>query len=124
MKNTFRPLVLSAALYAGLLVAVWGQPVPPPLSPLLPLAPRDAPRDPTTDARREYWRNLSPEQRDSIRRLSQEQRQALLDRPTGRAGEPPLPAARLSREERRQLRAQIREEHERRGPRAGGSRRP
>ena len=67
------------------------------------------------------WRNLSPAQRDAIRRLSQEQRAALANRRGGAGGVPP--AQRLSPEERRQLRDQIREEHERRSGRFGGGKR-
>jgi hypothetical protein len=121
MMNVIRPLALFAVLCAGLSAAARGQPgVPlPPAPPVLP-----APHEPSADARREYWRSLTPEQRESIRRLSQEQRQALINRAPVRPGEAPAPAGRLSLEERRQLRAQIREEHERRGPRMGGAKRP
>lgn len=125
------PLCMLAALSCGLLSAAAADalPPPPPLPP--PLAPGYVPRDAVpeprggyTETRRGAARNLTPEQRDAIRRLSQEERQALANRRTARTGEPPQPGARLSAEERRQLRDQIREEHERRGPRSGGGKRP
>ncbi len=121
MMNVIRPLALLAALCGGLAAAARGQPgmPPPPAPPAL-----QAPQDPYADPRREYWRSLTPEQRESIRRLSEEQRRALINRVPVRPGEAPAPAGRLSLEERRQLRAQIREEHERRGPRMGGAKRP
>jgi hypothetical protein len=139
MMKILRPLTVVAALCGGLLASSWATAVLPPPPPPPPAyaapgsvdMPRDA-RDSRDDASREAypevrrgnWRNLSPEQRDAIRRLSQEERQALIHRAPNRPGEAPVPAARLSREERLQLRAQIREEHERRGPRAGGGKRP
>jgi hypothetical protein len=119
-----RPLVLSAALGCGLLAAAWGRPGLPPPPPLPPPAAVDGTREPYADARRESGRNLSPEQREAIRRLSQQERQALINRAPGRPGDAAAAPGRLSREERRQLRAQIREEHERRMPRAGGGHRP
>jgi len=122
MVKYLRSPSLLGALCAGLTAAAWGQPAVPPPSGAPPAM--EAPRDSYSEARREYWRNLSPEQREAIRRLSQEERQALIHRGQPRPGEAPLPAGRLSREERRQLRAQIREEHERRSPRGGGGRRP
>jgi len=77
------------------------------------------------EAPRGNGRNLSPAQRDAIRRLSHEERDALA-RPRGPAGVAPMPApatapaSRLSADERRQLRAQIREEHEMRRDRFAG----
>jgi len=95
-----------------------GLPPPPP-------APPPAPeRDLQQEARRGYWRSLSPEQREAIRRLSQEQREALANRSRSREGGVVPPGGRLTPEERRQLRAQIREERERRGGRFGPGRRP
>ena len=70
------------------------------------------------------WRNLTPEQREAIRRLSREQREALINRTDPRRGAAPSPGARLSPQERRQLREQIREAHELRGAGFGRGRRP
>jgi hypothetical protein len=131
MMKRRRSLSILAVLYGGLLASAWGRPGLPPPPPLPPPAPAiaapgagDVPREGYAEGRRGNWRNLSPEQRDAIRRLSQEERQALINRAQNRAGEAPAPPGRLSREERRQLRAQIREEHERRGLRPGGGKRP
>lgn len=79
-------------------------------------APRDFPRS--------GWRGLSPAQREAIRRLSQEEREALINRGRGRLGGAAPSGARLSPQERRHLREQIREEHERRGGGFGRGRRP
>ncbi len=103
---------LLAALWWGLAVSAAAQPgLPSP--PPLPAPGAEAPREPGRN-----WRNLSPEQREAIRRLSRERRDAQAAR-SGGAGAP----GRLSPEERRQLRAQIREEHERRSGRLGGAKR-
>jgi hypothetical protein len=123
MMKHLRPIGLLAVLYGGLVASAWSDPALPPPPPPPPAAPAAAPGA-GADAPRGTWRNLSPEQRDAIRRLSQEERQALINRAQNRGGDPPAPAGRLSREERRQLRAQIREEHERRGLRPGGGKRP
>lgn len=120
------------ALCGGLVATTSAQTALPPPPPLPP-PPYGAqaqpgagqgPRDPYAEGRRGNWRNLSPEQREAIRRLSQEERQALANRNRNRNDEAPAPGGRLSIEERRQLREQIREEHERRGLRAGGPKRP
>jgi hypothetical protein len=127
MMKRLRPLSLLVALCGGLLATAWGRPAlpPPPPPPGAAVAAPGAGDAPGTgDTRRGPWRNLSPEQRDAIRRLSQEERQALINRAQNRSGESPLPGTRMSREERRQLRAQIREEHERRSLRPGGGKRP
>lgn len=116
----------------------WGQtpPFPPPAPPAsvqgaAPVAPAgNEPIDtlrgegPQRDFPRSGWRNLSPAQREAIRRLSREEREALLQRGGTRQGGAPPPGMRLSPQERRQLREQIREEHERRGAGFGRGRRP
>jgi len=132
MMKRLRSLVLLPALCGGLLATTAAQtalPPPPPLPPPAYGPPSSAgaaegQREPGAEGRRGNWRNLSPEQREAIRRLSQEERQALANRNRSRNGEAPAPGGRLSVEERRQLRAQIREEHERRGLRGGGAKRP
>ncbi len=101
-------------------------PPPPPLPPPGFAPPNAGPLGAVPP--RGYWRYLSPAEREAIRRLSQEQRQALVNPLAPRAppllpGVPP-PGGRLSPEERRQLRDQIREEHERRGGRFGSGKRP
>jgi len=109
---------LLAVLCMGLVASAFGRPALPP-APAQPPAPAaDLP-----GGERGNWRNLSPAQRDAIRRLSREQREALINRRQGRQGDAAAPAGRLTPEERRQLRAQIREDHERRGGRFGGGRR-
>jgi hypothetical protein len=87
-----------------------------PANVLPPPPPMDFPGPPPLprDAERGGWRNLSPAQRDAIRRLSQEERDALAAGSNARPGGPLPPGARLSAQERRQLREQIRQEHERR----------
>jgi len=115
--KSFGLRLLLAGLCLAPVAGVWaweGLPPPPPLPPPPMPAGPGAARDPHGN-----WRTLSPEQRDAIRRLSQEQREALIKGRPGVAGAGPAP--RLSPEERRQLRAQIREEHERR--RFGGAKR-
>jgi len=138
-----RFLSLLPVLLGGLIASAWGRasmPLPPP--PLPPgsssepqrdpgpvadgperAGPSEAPggsgREPQRDFPRGYWRNLSPDQREAIRRLSQEEREALANRSAARQGGALPPGARLSPKERRQLRDQIREEHERRGGRRG-----
>jgi len=127
MNKFLPPLGMLAALYGGMLAATAAQTIPPPPPPPPAyVAPGngEAPRDGYPDSRRGNWRNLSPEQRDAIRRLSQEERQAMAGRARGPNGEGAPQGGRLSIEERRQLREQIREEHERRGLRAGGAKRP
>jgi len=128
MKRRLSPFILPAALYGGLLAAAAAQSAlpPPPPPPPAYIAPgaADAPRYGYADNRRGNWRNLSPEQRDAIRRLSQEERQAMAGRARNPNGEGAPQGGRLSIEERRQLREQIREEHERRGLRSGGAKRP
>jgi len=129
---------LLGILCGGLFSSSWGQtPLLPPPAPLQ-VAPPPAPaadetpgegghalRDESAhDFPRGGWRNLSPEQREAIRRLSREQREALLNRAGGRRGGTAPPGVRLSPQERRQLREQIREEHERRGAGFGRGRRP
>lgn len=82
------------------------------------------------DAAQGRWADLPPAEREAIRRLSQEQREALARRRDGaRQGQPP--GERLTPEERRRLRELIREEHERSqeherhsGRMGGGGRRP
>ncbi len=127
MKRLLPLCTLAAGLYGGLLAVAAAQalPPPPPLPPayVAPGSPQYS-RDGNPDNRRGTWRNLPPEQREAIRRLSEQERQALASRGTNRSGEAAPPGGRLSLEERRQLRAQIREEHERRGPRSGGGKRP
>jgi len=95
-------------------------------------ASRFTPREMPGDSARGAWRNLSREQRQAIRRLSQEEREAL----AGRSGHPGMiappapppgavpPGGRLSPQERRELRRQIREDHERRGLHLGSGKRP
>ncbi len=130
MMKRLRSLIMLPALCGGLLATSLARtPLPPPpppayIPPSPPAGAAEAPRDRFPEGGRGNWRNLSPEQRDAIRRLSQEERQALINRNRGRNGEAPAPGGRLSAEERRQLREQIREEHERRGLRAGGAKRP
>jgi hypothetical protein len=102
--------------------------LPPP--PALPPPPPAGLRQPVdreergvqADVQQRNWRNLTPAQREAIRRLSQEQREALANRPA--AGADRLPGARMSPAERRQLREQIRAEHERRREAYGPGRRP
>jgi hypothetical protein len=107
------------------LLAASGPPADPLEAPSAPGAALAAPdRDAQQEARRGYWRSLSPAQREAIRRLSQEQRQALANRPGPRQGGVVPPGGRLTPEERRQLRAQIREDHERHGGRASAGHRP
>jgi len=115
-----------AMLGAGTARPAWARPAVPAEAPAAappagPAAvpegegPRGGPRGP--------WRNLSPAQREAIRQLSREQREALAGRPGGRPGAGnAAPGARLTPRERRELRAVIREEHERRGGRGGGKR--
>ncbi len=137
-RNRFAPALpaLFGLFCAGLLGPGWGQtplpPVPPPpMQGATPLAPAgeeapEAPRadSPQRDFPRSGWRNLSPAQREAIRRLSREEREALLKRGGPRQGGGAPPGMRLSPQERRQLREQIREEHERRGGGFGRGRRP
>jgi len=85
-------------------------------------APRRVERDSPQDNGRGRWRNLTRAQRDAIRRLSQEERDALARGTNPRQGGA-APGARLSPEERQQLRDQIREEHERHGARHGAGKR-
>ena len=113
------------------LVAYRSVPVRTPTPPFLSAAeqPPEAARNPRVEvppdpSRGGGWRNLSPEQREAIRRLSREEREALSNRGAGRRGGAPPPGMRLSPQERRQLRDQIREEHERRGAGGGWGRRP
>ncbi len=113
MKRKLRHCLL-AALCGGWLASAAAQ-LPPP--PPLPPAPGGA-----HDLGRGNWRNLPPAQREAIRRLSREEREALANRLAARPGGGGAPG-RLSPEERRQLRAQIREEHERRSGRIGGGKR-
>lgn len=119
-----------ALLCSGLITAAWGRAGVPPLPPA-PESPSEPQRDadrlpeaPQRDFPRGNWRNLSPAQREAIRRLSQEERQALGTRPPGRPGANAPPGTRLSPRERRQLRDQIREEHERRFGGFGRGKRP
>jgi len=130
---------LIGALCGSMVDRAWGQtqfyprivqePVQAP-SPVPPMG-RDSPEParpgqglPPQDLGRGGWRNLSPEQREAIRRLSREEREALMNHAAGRQGAAPAPGTRLSPQERRQLREQIREEHERRGGGFGRGRRP
>jgi len=127
---------LCGVLFSGLITSAWGRAgLPPPPAAensaepqrqidRAPEAPRSLRGAPPRDVPRGNWRNLSPEQRDAIRRLSQEEREALANHPPGRPGAGPPPGARLSPQERRQLREQIREEHERRGGFFGRGKRP
>ena len=121
----------------GLISPGWGQtplPLPPPAPPVQGAAPLAPPGEeateplrgesPQRDFPRSGWRNLSPAQREAIRRLSREEREALLKRGGPRQGGAAPPGMRLSPQERRQLRDQIREEHERRGGGFGRGRRP
>jgi hypothetical protein len=131
MKRPVTSCTLAALLNGGLIAASLAQarlPPPPPLPPPSPayLSPGSAEslRDGYLDSPRASWRNISPEQRDAIRRLSEEERQALVSRGGNRNGEAVQPGGRLSIDERRQLREQIRAEHEHRGPRSGGGMRP
>jgi len=110
-----------AVVFGALGSFAWGRsPVPqaPPAAAVNgppPEQPGTAP-DGLREFPRGYWRNLSPEQREAIRRLSQEEREALAKRNGANRGVA-VPGGRLSPKERRQLREQIREEHERRGRR-------
>ena len=106
-------------------------PAPPPQLPAAPLAapgPPNAPNPPVEPPRavpRGFWRNLSPAQRQAIRELSREQREALAGRQGLRPDGANAPGARLTPRERRELRDVIREEHERRGGgRFGPGKRP
>lgn len=86
------------------------------------LTATDGPPDGRSEAVRS-GHNLSLVQREAIRRLSQEQRQGLNRRSVApSAGAAVLPGH-LSPDQRRHLRDQIREDHERRGGRGGGGRR-
>ena len=128
--------MLFGVLYCGLIACAGSReplPLPMPSAPAQNAAPHvgaDEPSDPAHALRdgppreppRSNWRNLSPAQRDAIRRLSQEEREALIHRGRGRQGGAVGPGSRLSPQERRHLRDQIREEHERRG--GGWGRRP
>ncbi|HXY21605.1 MAG TPA: hypothetical protein VEI29_02900 [Burkholderiaceae bacterium] len=138
-RNRFAPALagLLGLFCSGLVGPGWGQtplPLPPPPAPVQgtsALAPGgDEATEtlhgelPQRDFPRSGWRNLSPAQREAIRRLSREERETLLKRGGPRQGGAPPPGARLSPQERRQLREQIREEHERRGGGFGRGRRP
>lgn len=112
--------LLCGAVSATLVAAAWGRPSSPEAPPPQGEPQGQFPRE----AQRGDWRNLSPAQREAIRRLSQEEREALVGRPYRRQGAGPLAGTRLSPEERRQLRQQIREEHERRTGRSGLGKRP
>lgn len=78
-----------------------------------------APRAQTPPAEaRGNWRNLTPAQREAMRQQLREQHEALAGRPgarpaPGAPGTPAPPGGRMSPQERRELRAVIREEHER-----------
>ena len=111
----------------------WAGARPLPAAPPLPPPPPPGYHGERGDAPREVppgkWGNLSPSEREAIRRLSQEQREELSRREAGRPGAPGT--ARLTVEERRRLRELIREEHqrreedrERRARSGGGGRRP
>jgi len=125
---------LCGVLLSGPIPSAWGRAAVPPapqrsLEPQrdgeqAPEAPRTPRGDPQRDSARGNSRSLSPAQREAIRRLSQEQREALAGRPPGRPEGGPAPGMRLSPQERRQLREQIREEHERHGGFFGRGRRP
>ncbi len=88
-----------------------------------PAAAPEIPAEPGGEAPRGPWRDLSPAQRQAIRQLSREQREALAARPGGRHGGAAPPGARLSARERRELRDVIREEHERHGQGGHGGKR-
>jgi len=106
-----RWLGLLVLLCAAFLSPAWASaraPLPPP--------------PPPPEFERGPWRNLAPEQRDAIRRLSQEQRQALERGASAGPSAAPFAGSRLSPEERHRLREQIRQDHERRQARAGGHR--
>jgi hypothetical protein len=72
----------------------------------------------TPEQRQGVWRSLSPAQREAIRQFGTEQREPR-NRPPAAPGAPPAPQAgdgragpgRLTPEERRELREQIREAH-------------
>jgi len=126
-------VALLGLVCTGQTSSVWAQaPLPFILAQGAPPAPGgEAPQGPgpargdlQRDVPRNGWRSLSPAQREAIRRLSQEEREALINRGGGRLGGAAPPGARLSPQERRQLREQIREEHERRGGGFGRGRRP
>ncbi len=116
--------IVAALLAAGLVATASARPplAPPPTpSP----APEVGPPNPNENPSRGSWRSLSPGQREAIRRLSREQRGAMDRAPGGRPGGAGAPGARLTPSERRELRALIREEHERRGlGRPGSGKRP
>lgn len=99
-------LVLGAALVAPALARPEVPPAPAPDA--------DGPARRPPGGPRGAWRDLTPEQRESIRQLSREQREALAARGGPRPGGPGGAGARLTPKERRELRAVIREEHERR----------
>jgi hypothetical protein len=120
--RAFVSLCVFGALLAAAGVAPARAQVPPAPQEQDREVPREAPREIPREGRQGYWRNLTPAQRDAIRRLSQEQRDALGRRPGLRPGAGVPPGSRLSAEERRQLRDQIREDHERRIGRLGGRR--
>jgi len=117
MRSRARKLLV--LLCAGVFAPAWADPPTPLPPPILPPPPAES----GPSGARQPWRNLSPQQRDAIRRLSQEQRWALINRAQAN-GAPPAPATRLSPQERRQLREQIRQEHEGRRRGGGFQRRP
>jgi hypothetical protein len=120
---------LATYLAAGMFGAALARPVIPsaPPEPAAPTAAPAAPGEPAQGSR-EAMRDLTPAQRQAIRQLSREQREAINGGARARPGAPAAPAApgaRLTPNERRQLRAQIREEHERNGKgRFGSGKRP
>jgi hypothetical protein len=123
-------VALASLACSGLIAVAAARPnlppaAPPPLPETPPPGPSNLPGELPRDEPRVPWRNLSPAQREAIRQLSREQREALLGRPGARPGGGYVPGAHLTPRERRDLRALIREEHERHGGgRAGSGRRP
>jgi hypothetical protein len=115
--------LLSGLVCLGMPLLVLARPSLPPPPP--PPPPPAGAQDGRPEGALGNPRNLSPEQRDAIRRLSQEEREAMANRQAQRQqGRPGANGPRLSPEERRHLRQQIREEHERRGGRFGSGKRP
>jgi hypothetical protein len=119
LASSIGRVALSGVMAVGLIDAVLARPVVPPAPPVEAGGPNAA-GEPGPGPR-----DLTPAQRQAIRQLSREQREALGSNPRARPGAPGVPGARLTPLERRQLRAQIREEHERNGKgRFGSGKRP